>query len=461
MFYEGIGPGFVRKFALELFGLDLAENFADAGAVWDLEVPDEVVAGDEGFGNEGLLSELFLLSTNKVVVVAEAIRAVAIDAVEFGLELESFRRHEAFELGGAHVLNVHELHVSGDHEADVIDGLVGVAEAAEDDFGHLGTDFIVTVEAVAPGFGVPGLSGGLTDIVKEDGEGEIERWVFEEGEGDAGVDVNIALGVPLGWLFAALEVEDFGEKLRDEAGVGEEVEAAGAVIRGDDAGEFVADALGRNLGKERGAVANGGPGLCFDFKTGGDGEADGAEEAESVFFEAFLGVADGAEGARFEIGPAVDVVDDFAGEGILKEAVDGEVAALGVFLGRGEFNGFGAATVFVGAIGAEGGDLDHFVIAFHDDDAEVCADGIGSFEKGLDLGGSGGGGEVVVLGFLAEELVADGTTGKVDDMTSLAQDAGGFDGELFLAGHDEGKVVAMREGGNWKKSDGFGGALPE
>ena len=123
-------------------------------------------------GNEGLFGELCLLRTNKVVVVAEAVGAVAIDAVEFGFHAEGFSGHEALEFGGAHVCDVHELHVARDHEADFLDGLVRIAETAEDDFGHVGSDFVVAVEAEALRFSVPRLRGGFADVVQEDGEGE-------------------------------------------------------------------------------------------------------------------------------------------------------------------------------------------------------------------------------------------------------------------------------------------------
>lgn len=145
--------------------------------------------------------------------------------------------------------------------------------------------------------------------------------------------VDIAFRVPLRWLFTALEVEGFREKVGDEAGFDEEVEAASSVGRGDDTGKFVTDAFGRDLSKKGGVFANGGPGVFFDFESSGGGKANGAKEAEGVFLKAFFGISDGTEDAGVEVGPSVDMVDDFSGEGILKESVDGEVAALGVFFG--------------------------------------------------------------------------------------------------------------------------------
>lgn len=75
------------------------------------------------------------------------------------------------------------------------------------------------------------------------------------------------------------------------------------------------------------------------------------------------------------------MIDDFTGDWVFEEAVDGEVAAVGVFLGGGESDGMGAASIFVGAIGAEGGDLDVVALELYDDDAEVGADFVGAGEK--------------------------------------------------------------------------------
>ena len=61
---------------------------------------------------------------------------------------------------------------------------------------------------------------------------------------------------------------------------------------------------------------------------------------------------------RFKIFLAVDVVDDLFGDGVVEQAVDREVAALGVVLGGGERDAVGVAAVAVGGVGAERGDFD-------------------------------------------------------------------------------------------------------
>lgn len=125
-----------------------------------------------------MVFKFLLLLADEVVVIGEAVAALAIDAVEFHFHLEGVGGHEAFELRGAHVLDVHEFHVARDHEGDFFDGVIGIAEAAENFAGHVGSDFVVAVEAVALGGLVPGLGGRLADVMEEDGEGEVEGWLF-------------------------------------------------------------------------------------------------------------------------------------------------------------------------------------------------------------------------------------------------------------------------------------------
>lgn len=79
---------------------------------------------------------------------------------------------------------------------------------------------------------------------------------------------------------------------------------------------------------------NGLPGLGLDFKSGGGGETNRAQEAQGVFLETFFWIADSAKEFGCEIGATTYVVDNFFREWILKEAVNGKVAALCVFSGE-------------------------------------------------------------------------------------------------------------------------------
>ena len=162
-----------------------------------------------------------------------------------------------------------------------------------------------------------------------------------------------------------------------------------------------------------------------------DGEADGAEEAETVFGKAGEGIADGADLLGSEIGLALDVIEEFVFEGIEKHAVDGEVAALGIFLGGGEGDGGRAATVEVGAVDAEGGDFEDVIVDAEADYAEGFALRVGGFgEEGLDLVGGGGGGDIDIGIGALEEGIADASSGVDGDVACLDQ----FLNDLFGLG---------------------------
>ena len=209
------------------------------------------------------------------------------------------------------------------------------------------------------------------------------------------------------------------------------IEAAGRIGAGENFNEFIADALGGDDFGIGGESAEGFPGGGFDGEAELDGEADGAEEAETVFGKAGEGIADGADLLGSEIGLALNVVEEFIFEGIKKHAVDGEVASLGIFLGGGEGDGGGTAPVEVGAVDAEGGDFKNVVVEAEADDAEGFALGIGGFgEKGLDLVGGGRGGDIDIGIGALEECIADTTSGVNGDVAGL----GKFLNDLFGLG---------------------------
>lgn len=371
--------------------------------------------------------ELPAAKADGVVAGEGALAGEEVEAVELEEGVEDGLADEALEGGAGHAGGVDEAHVLGGEGDDRIDSLVGIAEAGEDVAGERGADAVVAGEADAV---LKGLRGGLADVVEEGGEGEFERWGFEALEEAEGVDPDIAFGVELGRLADALHPGDLGEDFGEQAGFVEEFEAAAGMAFGEEAGEFVADALGGDAGDGGGEGADGREGIGVDVEGEAGGEADGAEEAEVVFREAGGWIADGANGAVAEIVEAAGVVGDFTGEGVLEQGVDGEVAAEDVEAGIGfEAHGIRVAAVEVGVFGAEGGDLDLAGVAAEEDDAEVSAGLEGVGEEGGEEGRGGGGGEVVVVEGEAEEVVADAAADEKDLVAGGAESAGDLEDE--------------------------------
>ena len=175
------------------------------------------------------------------------------------------------------------------------------------------------------------------------------------------------------------------------------------------------------------------PSLFFDGEAGFDREANGAQESESVFLKADLGIADSAQEFVSDVLLAVDVVEDFVGEGVLKKTVDGEVASAGIFFGVGEGDGFGATAIVIGTVVTEGGDLEVLSVFFYEDNAEVGAYGVGVLEEGLHLVGGRGGRDVEVFGANLEELIAHAAASE-EGFVSGVEEAGGHCGGVFSEG---------------------------
>ena len=125
-----------------------------------------------------------------------------------------------------------------------------------------------------------------------------------------------------------------------------------------------------------------------------------------VFGKAFLRRADGADDFRAQILFAADPVVDFFGNRIVKQSVDGEIAAQRIGLGAGENNFCRAAAIPVIRLGAKRGDLE-LLSAFDDNHhAEFSPDGDGAFEKFFDLFRPRVRGDVVILRLASEQKIA-------------------------------------------------------
>jgi hypothetical protein len=158
-----------------------------------------------------------------------------------------------------------------------------------------------------------------------------------------------------------------------------------------------------------------------------------------VLSKAFGGRTDGAKQFCAQIFFAADPVVQLSGDGVEEQAVDGEIAPAGVGLGVAEGDVLGMAAILVIGLGAEGGHLE-FMAGFEDnDDAEFAAHGNGARKKGFNLGGQGGGRDVVILGFAAEKAVADAAADPVRGVAGRlksADDAGGEAGQGRVHGQE-------------------------
>ncbi len=314
--------------------------------------------------------------------------------------------------------------------------LVGEAQAVEHHLGDADADLDVAVEADAVGAVSRGAEGGwLADVVQQRAPSQRGRTPgLELLEHQHGVRPHVALGVELRRLADAMQPDGLGQHLGEQAGGVQKLEGIAGVALGEHLRDLVADALGGDLMDVRCKGLNGREGGRFDLVAKPSREAHSPQHAELVLGEAQVGLADGADGLCGEVGAASDEVEhggrEVAGCGVgqrvEQHAVDGEVPAPHILLGRGgEVDGIGPPSVAVRSVVAEGGDLGDALAAValraHENDAEVRADGVGLREERLDDIRRRGGGHVDVLGREAEQQVAHGAAGEVGLMARLAE----------------------------------------
>lgn len=171
-------------------------------------------------------------------------------------------------------------------------------------------------------------------------------FVGEDVEGAEAVIPGVAFLVILKRLGEAFEFGEFGDDVIECADFEEFFEGlAGVMVIENHFVQFVAEAFEADFGDEMSVVFDCLIGCGVVLEVVEVFEADGAEDAEVVFFDAGDGVADEADEFVAEVFLAVDEVVDLFGGGVVEKGVDREVAAFGVFFGRGEGDAVGAAAV--------------------------------------------------------------------------------------------------------------------
>ena len=141
------------------------------------------------------------------------------------------------------------------------------------------------------------------------------------------------------------------------------------------------------------------------------------------------------------------MIDDGVGDGIVEQAVDGEVTAEGILLCGGESDGLGVSSVNISSVGAEGSDLKGGVAEEHADHAERFSDGVSAWEKPLDISGFCRSCDVDIVAFTGEEAVADATTCEErfeSCVAEAAHDAGGVFDEIGGIHAESGSVEGGR-----------------
>ena len=203
---------------------------------------------------------------------------------------------------------------------------------------------------------------------------------------------------------------------------------------GQHAAHFHGDPLGADDRDLAGHLADRGGRLRIDRKAERGGKADRAEHPQLVFAKPQSRRTDRPDQAVLQVLLPADEVDHLAVDGVEEHAVDGEIAAGGVFAGGTEGDVIGMAAVAVFRVLAEGGHFDHArrPRPQHGDHAESGAQRQGPLvaEQGADFRRRGAGGHVVVLGPAAQQFVADAAARPIGLETGRAEPANHIQGKV-------------------------------
>ena len=114
-----------------------------------------------------------------------------------------------------------------------------------------------------------------------------------------------------------------------------------------------------------------------DLEARGDRILDGSDHAHRILDECLVQGDQGDDSALIEVLQGIVEVYQIAFDGVVIEAVDGEVAARGILLDRAEFV---VGRAFVLLVAAECGDLDDLLAECDVDYAETPSDDSGVVE---------------------------------------------------------------------------------
>ena len=205
-----------------------------------------------------------------------------------------------------------------------------------------------------------------------------------EGQGEAGIgrekienEHRVVPEVSLGLRRLALEQPFHWQERRQDGGDQTCLEGQVHGVRAAGMHEHSPQLLGDPLGGDALDLPGHGPqgraGGRLDLELKPRRQTDGAQAAQLVFAQPCRRVADGSQDVVLQVGLAPDEVDHFTGDWVHEHAVDREVAASGVELGRAEDDRLRAPAVDVGAVAAKSRDLDFDALAMlvaHAHDAE-------------------------------------------------------------------------------------------
>jgi len=150
-------------------------------------------------------------------------------------------------------------------------------------------------------------------------------------------------------------------------------------------------------------------------------KADRAQNAELVFFEPRVGIADGANYLGGNVLLASNVVDDFLRCGIVQQPVNREIPPQHILAGVCEDHPGGPAAIHIRFVGSKCRNFVRVAMTDNKHNAELRADGLRPRKDLCDLFGPGAGRDVVVDRLDSHDHVAHASADEISLVTAFAQ----------------------------------------
>ena len=401
----------VGECAFELASLDCFEHASKLRTGFPAH-GDKVVSVDERRRDQRFTGELLGFLGEKLVVIEHAVAAHAIELVEKQLVGEVGARHETFEFRYAHLLHIFENHVLIHSFNSGVDLFPGKPEPLHQCGCHPGAELVVAAKTNPALGGVKAECARFADIVEKNGEYQRQTRLFwRQFEHQSRVNKDIAFRVELWGLLAAFKSGQFWKNRMHKAALIEQIEAAQPLGTQKNAHELLSDPLSADIVNLADIGLERCPSLFLDLKAECCCKAHRSKQTQTVFGETCGWVAYGADDPGFQIGPAVDEIDNLPRDGVEKHAVDREIAALGVLARIRVGDSFGVSAIEIKAIGPESGHLKlHFPFQYADH-TKVCAHSVCAGEKSLYLLWARAGGDVVINRRSPSEGIANTASG--------------------------------------------------
>src|SRR5262249_17450396 len=150
-------------------------------------------------------------------------------------------------------------------------------------------------------------------------------------------------------------------------------------------------------------------------------ESDGSKNSQLVFLKSCEWIANRSDEPGFNIGTAIDVIDDAVFYRVVQKAVNCEVTPQHILLRVGESHAAWPSPIDVSIVGTKGRHFESVSLVDNENHAELCANAFGPRKNLHDLFRGGACGNVIIGRLDLHNHIAHTSAHKIGFMSFSAQ----------------------------------------